>query len=94
MSGIVEVGTSLGVESVSQHELEWRMLGACRGLDASIFYPDSEEGADFARAVCVDCSVRERCLDYALQQRERAGVWGGLSERERRRLLRQRRRSA
>lgn len=70
------------------------MLGACRGLDASIFYPDTDEEADVAKAVCAECGVRAACLDYALARREKVGVWGGATERERRRLLRQRRRSA
>ncbi len=70
------------------------MLGACRGLDASIFYPDNDEDAQVATQVCEECGVRTACLEFALTQREKAGVWGGASERERRRILRQRRRSA
>jgi WhiB family redox-sensing transcriptional regulator len=70
------------------------MLGACRGLDASIFYPDTEEDAEIAKQVCAECGVRTTCLDFALSQREKVGVWGGATERERRRILRQRRRSA
>ena len=79
---------------VSAHELEWRMLGACRGLDAGIFYPDTEEEAQIATEVCQECGVRTVCLEFALTQREKAGVWGGATERERRRILRQRRRTA
>jgi WhiB family redox-sensing transcriptional regulator len=70
------------------------MLGACRGLDASIFYPDTEEEAEIAQQVCSECSVREACLEFALARREKVGVWGGATERERRRILRHRRRSA
>ena len=70
------------------------MLGACRGLDASIFYPDNDEEAAFAAEVCQGCSVQRACLEYALTEREKAGVWGGATERERRRILRQRRRTA
>lgn len=70
------------------------MLGACRGLDASIFYPDREDDADAAKRVCAECGVRQACLEYALAEREKAGVWGGATERDRRRILRQRRRSA
>jgi len=57
-----------------------------------VFYPDDEEGAEVAKAVCADCSVQEVCLDYALSVREKAGVWGGATERDRRRMIRQRRR--
>jgi WhiB family transcriptional regulator, redox-sensing transcriptional regulator len=74
----------------------WHSKAACRGLDASIFYPDpdADEEAIPAKAVCDECSVREACLEYALGFREKDGVWGGCTERERRRIIRQRRRSA
>jgi WhiB family redox-sensing transcriptional regulator len=72
----------------------WRLRGACRGVDPEIFYPVSEEEAEEAKAICASCSVRETCLEFALANRERDGVWGGATERERRRMLRQRRRSA
>jgi WhiB family redox-sensing transcriptional regulator len=78
---------------VSVQELKWWDLGACRGLDASVFYPDDDEGADVAKAVCNDCCVKEACLDHALSVREKAGVWGGATERDRRRMIRQRRRT-
>lgn len=70
------------------------MLGACRGLDAGIFYPETDDEAEIAKQVCMECGVRQTCLDYALASREKVGVWGGATERERRRILRQRRRSA
>ena len=75
-------------------DIEWRMLGACRGLDADIFYPDDDDEALEAKSVCAECGVRIACLEFALQAREKAGVWGGATERERRRMIRQRRRSA
>lgn len=74
--------------------LVWRQRAACRGVDPDIFYPVSEEEADEAKAICAVCAVRESCLEYALTNREREGVWGGATERERRRIVRQRRRSA
>ena len=74
--------------------LPWRQHAACRGLDPEIFYPASDEEAGPAKAVCGQCSVSTLCLDYALGSRERDGVWGGATEKERRRIIRQRRRSA
>ncbi len=74
--------------------LSWRQRAACRGVDPDIFYPASDEDADEAKAVCGVCPVREACLEYALVNRERDGVWGGATERERRRMIRQRRKSA
>ena len=70
------------------------MLGACRGLDAGIFYPDNDDEAEVAKQVCHACGVQQACLEFALARREKVGVWGGATERERRRMLRQRRRSA
>ena len=74
--------------------LSWRQKGACRGLDPDIFYPATDEEAEEAKAVCEKCAVRKPCLEYALANRERDGVWGGATEKERRRMLRQRRQSA
>lgn len=72
----------------------WFDLGACRGLEAAIFYPDDEESAESAKAVCSTCDVAPDCLEHALTHREKAGVWGGATERDRRRIVRQRRKSA
>ena len=75
-------------------ELSWRQRGACSGLDPSIFFPDSEEAADEAKSICAICPVRLSCLEHALSSRERDGVWGGTTEKERRRIIRHRRRTA
>lgn len=75
-------------------DMSWRQRGACRGLDPDVFYPVSEEDAGEAKSVCSTCSVREPCLEYALSNREADGVWGGATEKERRRMLRQRRKTA
>jgi WhiB family redox-sensing transcriptional regulator len=72
----------------------WRHRASCRGLDADIFYPVSDDDASEAQAICDTCPVRQPCLEHALASREREGIWGGLTERERRRILRQRRKSA
>jgi WhiB family redox-sensing transcriptional regulator len=74
----------------------WRARAACHGLGPDIFYPSTDEDDDAAeaKAVCDECPVRESCLEHALGFREREGVWGGATERERRRMTRQRRRTA
>ena len=74
--------------------LVWRQRAACRGVDPDVFYPATDEEAEAAKAICGQCSVRQACLEYALSNRERDGVWGGCTERERRRIIRQRRKSA
>jgi WhiB family redox-sensing transcriptional regulator len=72
----------------------WRKRAACRGLDPEVFYPAADEYADEAKAICAMCPVHQACLEHALANREREGVWGGATERERRRIIRQRRKSA
>ena len=75
-------------------DVVWRELGACRGLDPDVFFPESDEDAELAKEICFTCDVRVACLEHALGRREKVGVWGGTTERERRRILRQRRRTA
>lgn len=70
----------------------WRAAAACRGMDPDVFFPDRGELAQGAKDVCAVCTVRIECLNAGLWERQ--GVWGGLSERQRRNLRRQQRRSA
>lgn len=74
--------------------LSWRTRAACHGLDPQVFYPETDDDAETAKAVCAECPVQGACLEYALNRREKEGVWGGCTERERRRIIRQRRRTA
>jgi WhiB family transcriptional regulator, redox-sensing transcriptional regulator len=73
---------------------QWREFARCLGADPDLFYPVSDDAAEAAKAICVVCPVRELCLEYALTAREKEGVWGGLTEKERRRVIRQRRKTA
>lgn len=65
---------------------EWMEAAACRGMDTNMFFPERGEPVDNARAVCARCPVNAECLEYALANRDKFGVWGGKSERERRKL--------
>lgn len=71
----------------------WMGEGNCRMYPPATFFPSDGVGVDRARRICVTCPVVETCLEYALDQRIEHGVWGGCSERERRRILKQRRTS-
>ena len=64
----------------------WRQQAACHGTDLNRFYPERGESAEPARQVCARCPVRQPCLEYALSNRITHGIWGGLTERERRPL--------
>ncbi len=72
----------------------WRQDAACRGADTDVFFPVTDEEAGPALAICATCPVREECLEFALVTRQEDGVWGGLTETERRRLRRRRREEA
>jgi hypothetical protein len=62
----------------------WRERAACRSTDLDVFFPERGEPAGLARQVCAACPVCQQCLEYALSNRITHGVWGGLTERERR----------
>jgi WhiB family redox-sensing transcriptional regulator len=71
----------------------WRELAACRGVDPELFFPTRGEKVAAAKAVCSSCLVRTSCAEEALANGEKFGIWGGMSERERRRIRRQRRKA-
>lgn len=78
----------------NEHD-DWQSRAACRGPQSVVFYPPSyverrderREREREAKAICRSCQVRAECLDYALRIREPHGIWGGLSEAERRKVL-------
>lgn len=73
---------------------DWMRRGRCRDMDPTVFFPNDGVGVQAAQRICAECTVQAECLEYALVNRVDHGVWGGASERERRRLLRKRRPAA
>ena len=69
-----------------EKELRWQERALCAQTDPEVFHPEKGGSTREAKRVCMACPVRAECLRYALDNDERFGVWGGLSERERRRL--------
>jgi WhiB family redox-sensing transcriptional regulator len=67
---------------------DWRDDAACRDTDPEAFFPSIGEPNTSAKRVCAGCGVRGECLDHALTSGEHFGVWGGLSEHERRSMRR------
>jgi WhiB family transcriptional regulator, redox-sensing transcriptional regulator len=67
-------------------DLEWQERALCAQTDPEAFFPEKGGSTREAKRVCMACEVRVQCLDYALENDERFGIWGGLSERERRRV--------
>ena len=70
-------------------ELSWQEEALCAQTDPEAFFPEKGGSTREAKRICVGCEVKSECLDYALMHDERFGIWGGLSERERRRLKRE-----
>lgn len=72
-------------------DTSWMAKGNCAGQAPDLFFPSDGVGVEVAKKVCVDCPSTEACLEYALTNRIEHGVWGGCSERQRRRILKARR---
>ena len=93
---VVPLGIDTGLFPL-ESELAWQREAECRGLGATesraLFFPTRGESVDEARAICERCPVVDECLDFALKN-GCVGVWGGTTERQRRRLRRNRRISA
>ena len=68
--------------------LAWQADALCAQTDPEAFFPEKGGSTRDAKRICTTCDVRDQCLEYALQNDERFGIWGGLSERERRKLKR------
>jgi WhiB family redox-sensing transcriptional regulator len=80
-------------------DTSWRSRAACRGDNAVYFFapshferkPEKDFREGMARSLCRSCVVRQECLDYSIEVEENHGIWGGLNELERKRILRRRR---
>ena len=77
-----------GGDTAYDGELDWQERGLCAQTDPEAFFPEKGGSTREAKRICAGCEVRAECLEYALANDERFGIWGGLSERERRRLRR------
>jgi WhiB family redox-sensing transcriptional regulator len=89
-TAVSNVEVEVTVEETPE-EYAWMFHARCRGIDPAEFFPSDGTGVETAQRVCAACPVTVECLEYALLNRIEHGVWGGASERERRRILRRRR---
>lgn len=71
-------------------DLSWHDRANCKGANADLFFPERGASTRTAKSICRQCQVRADCLEFALRSGEKFGIWGGLSERERRRVRRER----
>ena len=86
---VVEHGLGDDVTGDLPEELAWQERALCAQTDPEAFFPEKGGSTREAKRVCMSCDVRPECLSYALANDERFGIWGGLSERERRRIKRE-----
>jgi WhiB family transcriptional regulator, redox-sensing transcriptional regulator len=75
---------------VDAGDRRWQERANCLGVDPDLFFPERGASTKEAKAVRGGCEVKTECLEYALRHGEKFGIWGGMSERERRRIRRQR----
>lgn len=75
-------------------DLSWQDLANCRGANADLFFPERGASTRTAKSICRACAVQEACLEFAITNGEKFGIWGGLSERERRKIRRERQTAA
>ena len=75
---------------IGQVRQGWQLKANCMGVDPELFFPERGTSTREAKEVCRGCVVREDCLDHAIAAGEKFGIWGGMSERERRRVRRSR----
>ncbi len=78
------------IEMLASDDLAWQDFANCRGADPDLFFPERGASTRAAKAICRECSVQEQCLEFAIVSSEKFGIWGGLSERDRRRIRRER----
>ena len=71
-------------------DLAWQDEANCMGANADLFFPERGASTRKAKQICAECEVQVECLEYAITNGEKFGIWGGLSERERRRIRKER----
>jgi WhiB family redox-sensing transcriptional regulator len=81
-----ELGVLVDLFEGPDEEQEWQEHALCAQTDPEAFFPEKGGSTREAKRICLGCEVRSECLEYALEHDERFGIWGGLSERERRKL--------
>ncbi|MEU4145751.1 WhiB family transcriptional regulator [Streptomyces parvulus] len=76
------------METMATPDLDWQEEALCAQTGAEFFFPEPGSSVRDAKRICALCPIRTACLDFALSNDERFGVWGGLSEKERLELRR------
>lgn len=77
----------IGIQVPITEERPWVVFSACKDAEPELFFPATYEDSREAVAICNSCPVRIDCLEYALEARERFGIWGGMTPKQRRRFM-------
>ncbi len=77
-------------KELQRDDMAWQDDANCKGANADLFFPERGASTRSAKAICRECRVRADCLEFAIQTGEKFGIWGGMSERERRKVRRER----
>ena len=72
------------------YDLEWQDAANCKGANADLFFPERGASTRTAKGICRECTVRDECLEFAIVSSEKFGIWGQMSERERRKIRKER----
>ncbi len=78
------------IEALKGADYGWQDLANCRGANPDLFFPERGASTRTAKSICRECSVRPECLEFAITSSEKFGIWGALSERERRKIRKER----
>jgi WhiB family redox-sensing transcriptional regulator len=71
-------------------DMAWQDFANCRGADPDLFFPERGASTRTAKSICRECTVQDQCLEFAIVSSEKFGIWGGMSERERRKIRKER----
>jgi WhiB family redox-sensing transcriptional regulator len=82
----IRLGVAGAYSGLEEDALSWQADALCSQTDPEAFFPEKGGSTRDAKKICSGCDVKAQCLEYALANDERFGIWGGLSERERRKL--------
>jgi WhiB family redox-sensing transcriptional regulator len=72
------------------HDMAWQDFANCRGANPDLFFPERGASTRTAKQICRECTVRDECLEFAIVSSEKFGIWGAMSERERRKIRKER----
>ncbi|HSG80008.1 MAG TPA: WhiB family transcriptional regulator [Acidimicrobiia bacterium] len=87
---VIQAGYEELRKALQRDDMAWQDDANCKGANADLFFPERGASTRTAKSICRECRVRAECLEFAIETGEKFGIWGGMSERERRKVRRER----